>query len=318
MSRIVVTRVGLPPAGVHGWGSALIPLPGGREIALSLPHGRAAFRLATVDVSSRTFRVDGAVGGEIRDALFDDDGNGWVLTTQALRPAAFADGRLKLAPATRPRGLGTHQHRLFALGRRHLGVCGWASKSLAVLARESGELVKRLPMVAPSTALARGDQTLLLAPHGAEAIAVDLESLSIRGRWPMPFGTHPLAVDGHVFMLAGERQQSHPGVALERQWRITRDRVLRLDPASFVILAQAPAPPQSRDVLGVDDAGRLVLSTEHGLALVDRDLREVDRVDLPSRRPLLAHAWLPGLNTLVAHSSAPQPGSAGELVTFSW
>jgi hypothetical protein len=319
VSRITVVRIALPAGAAHGYGSSLVPLPGRPHVLLSVPHGRAAFRLATLDVRSRSVHIGRPVRGEVRDGVFDAGNAGWLLTTSALCRLDIADAKAAILSTVRPRGLGTYQHRLFALGHRYLGVCGWASKSLAVIDQSSGEMVKRLAMVAPHQALVREDRVLLLAPHGGEVIDLDLRSLTVRGRWPMPFGTQPLVADGHVFMLTGERRQARGMIPIEQQWKIAREQVCRLDLGTLEMLAQAPAPAGSRDALGIDHAGRLVLSSDHGLVLLDaRDLGQLDRIDVASRWPLLAHAWLPHANTAVGLARAPGPDTPGEILTFTW
>jgi len=54
-----------------------------------------------------------------------------------------------------------------------------------------------------------------------------------------------------------------------------------------------PTPLGAREVLGKDDDGRVVISTDDGLVLVDRStLSDVARLALPTDHGMRSHAFL--------------------------
>jgi hypothetical protein len=272
--------------------------------------------------------ADVPIRGEVRDAVFDTgsprsgDGaavsrdRGWLLTTFALAEIVLHAGGVQVGAGARPRGLGTSAHRLLALGPKHLGVTGWSSKSLAVVERTATAVVKRIPVTAAHLAVTTDDGVRLYAPHGGEAVDVTLPSLRVTGRRPMATGSAPVLHDGELVLLAGERAPV-PRVPAERLWRVAPRELLALDAESLEPTARGPLPEGARDVLGVDGAGRVVVSTHTGVALADRrTLGRGARFDLPDlRQALHAHRWLPGPGCVVVYPRRREPH---ELLVVSW
>jgi hypothetical protein len=133
----------------------------------------------------------------------------------------------------------------------------------------------------------------------------------------MPVGTAPVIDRGELFLLHGPKTQADRAVAIEEIWRIEPHTLLALDPDSLAELRRAPAPTDAREVIGVDAAGRLIVSTGRGVALVARDsLEEVARVEVPGLRvDVGAHEYVPGAGAVVI---TPEGFAPKELVVVRW
>jgi hypothetical protein len=310
-------RLGVPER-LGQYGSALVVLPDGQRVLLSLPRGRAGFQLVAVDLGSGEVKVGDTVRGEVRDGLFEVRGAGWLLTTHALCELSIADDHPSVQRSWRPQALGTYRDRLLALGAEHVGVTGWGSKSLAVINRGTRTVVDRVRVAAPHHAVAMPGSVRLYAPHGGECVELTLPSLAVAARRKMPTGTRPIPHGGMLFLLEGKRRAVHDEVPIKKMWRVQPERLSVLDAETLLPLISAPAPTEVRDVLGVDALGRLVISTPRGIALASsEELHELARVELDELRlPLLAHAWLPKLNAVAALPFPPGPALEHELIIF--
>jgi hypothetical protein len=319
MGSIEVERVSLGvPERLGQYGSALVALPDGQRVILTLPRGRAGFRLVTVDAVRGEVHAGETIRGELRDGLFEPGATGWLLTTHALCELSLTDGHPRLLRACRPRGLGKYQHRLLALGAHRLGVTGWGSRSVAVIDRATGTVVDRVRVTAPHLAAAMPNAVRLFAPHGGECVDLALPALAVAARRKMPTGTRPILHDGRLFLLEGVRCEVHDEVPIRRLWRVKPERLSVLDAESLLAVNTAVAPPEARDVLGLDASGRLVISTPRGIALASSDeLHELERAELDELRlPLLAHAWMPKLGAVAALPYPPGPALSLDLIVF--
>jgi hypothetical protein len=302
---------------VGTWGSSLVAVGSEPAVALSLPTRGHPVRWGVADLVTGEVRVSKTMRGELRDGLFEPSGEGWLLTTQALCKVDVSGDTPRVLETLRPKGLGTYLWRLLAIGRDHLGATGWATASVAVVGRQSGRLEKRLRIASPHLATPEGDLVRLFSPHGGECLDVRLPSLARAEQRAMPFGTNPVLHEGELFMLAGRRIEADRSIPIERMWRIERETIAALDPSSLTIRRETPAPPESREVLAVDSNGLLVVSTDSGIVLIDREtLREEARAALPDlSRPVFAHEFVPGADAVVI---SPDRFVPTELAVLTW
>ena len=105
----------------------------------------------------------------------------------------------------------------------------------------------------------------------------------------MPTGTRPWFDDGELVMVLGERRPITHSTA----WEISRNAIGIFDASTLEQRSRVPIPAGTRDVLGKDHAGRVVISTDDGLVLVHRStLNEVARLALPTANGMGSHAFL--------------------------
>jgi hypothetical protein len=313
----LLDRLPLPQAEQwHGWGSGLVVTPGEKLVLLSVPSGQRANRLCAVNLAARRAVADESLRGELRDAVFETPDEGWLLTTFALARIDLTDERARVRAEHKPKGLGTYMHRLFALGPRHLGTCGWATKSLAVIERDSGTLVKRVRIAGPHLAIEIAGSVRLYSPHSGETVDLTLPDMTVARRGAMPTGTAPLLDGGELIMLEGDRV-AVPHTPLEKVWRVEPHTLTVIDGESLVATRRGPAPNDARDVIGVDRDRHIVISTSTGVVLVDRiDLAEVSRFDVPGlQQPIHTHRWLPTRQAVVI---LPNRFTTNELLTLAW
>ena len=185
-----VTTIQLPTSGqyVGTWGSALLAHPKQPTVVLSFPRDAGPLPWATIDVATGTIRTAKGLRGELRDGLAAGD-EAFCLTTHAIC-------RLRLFPepevvATyRPKGLGTYLWRMLDFGPDFVAVTGWASKSVLVLSRADGTVVKRIAATAPQSSIRIDDRIVrLFALHGGEVVDIDLKTLKPIQRHHVPDGT---------------------------------------------------------------------------------------------------------------------------------
>jgi hypothetical protein len=305
------------PEYVGTWGSSIVAVGSRPAVALSLPTRGRPVRWGVADLVTGEVRTSKTMRGELRDGLFEPSGEGWLLTTQALCKVDVSGHTPGVVETLRPKGLGTYLWRLLAIGPDHLGATGWATASVAVVGRRSGRLEKRLRIVSPHLATAEGNLVRLYSPHGGECLDVRLPSVARGDQREMPHGTNPVLHDGELFMLAGRRIAADRSIPIETMWRIERETIVAVDPRSLAIRRDAPAPPESREILGVDSTGRLVVSTDVGIVLVRRDtLREEARAELPGlSRPVFAHEFVPAADAVVI---SPDRFVPTELAVVTW
>lgn len=306
--------VGLDQAA--GWGSELVSVPGEPLVIFGLPNGGRASRWAVADLKTGDLRTAHGLHGEVRDGVFTPDGGGWLLTTFAICRVSFKP-ELSVSACDRPAGMGTYLWRLLDLGSGWLGATGWTTSSIVVIDSTGLSVRKRVRLISPHLALRRTGAVRLLAPHGGEWLDLELPSLNRSDHGTMPTATGAVQCGDELWMLAGDRVAIDEHVPIERAWRVRPSRLLALDLDSLSELRAAAAPRGAREVLGADSAGRMVISTDNGVSVVDADsLVELGRVDMRSAwQPLSAHAFVPTTDSVVAFRERFEPA---ELIVITW
>ena len=233
-------------------------------MVMSLPRGAGLLPWATIDLTTGTVRTGKGLRGELRDGLVTGD-EALCLTTHAIC-------RLRLFPqpevvATyRPKGLGTYLWRILDFGPDFVAVTGWALKSVLVLNRHDGTVVKRISAAAPQSSMRIDDHTIrLFALHGGEVVDVDLKTLKPIERHRVPDGTRAIVAEGEVFTLTGPRQAADSHVDIKQIWRIEPKELVALD-GKLRITRRVPAPAGARDAIAITD-GVVVIATDRGIAL---------------------------------------------------
>jgi hypothetical protein len=311
-SRIVLPDLGLQPG---GYGSALVAVGEGPRILLSLHSGAITRPWACVDLLTGEVEAARGLRGEVRDGLVDADGRGWLLTASALVRVDVSSG-LHILDTLTPKGVGKYQSRLLPFGDQRLGVVNWMGNVLSIVDLSTGALMKKLKIAAPHMSRVEDRHVTLFSPHGGERLVVRRDNLARVQSSPMPTGTAPWFDGADLVMVTGTRAPI-PRVAPTRGWTIARHAIGVFDAATLAERLLVATRQDTRDVLGVDRAGRLVLSTDRGFFLADRDnLAEVARFDLPTNKldTGLVHRFVPMYQAVAMASGI----DAREIVVVRW
>jgi hypothetical protein len=305
------SRIELPDFGlIGGYGSELVALGDAPRVVLSLPSGGATCPWACVDVESGAVTVERGLRGEVRDGELDREGQGWLLTTSAL-VRVDVSGALRILDVLAPKGLGRDHSRLLPMGDDRYGVCSWLGKTLAVVDVRTSTTVKKIRVAAPHVSVLSEETVKLYAPHGGRRMVLRRRGLERLEDTAMPTGTRPFFEGGEVMMVLGTRRP----IAHSSAWEIARDALGVFDASTFDERVRAPMPAGAREVLGMDHEGRVVTSTDDGLALVDRaTLRETARLTLPIPNGIRAHLYL-GKHQAMVMIDQDRPR---ELVVARW
>jgi hypothetical protein len=297
MPTFEVSRIELPDFGLTsgGYGSELVPVGDTPKVVLSLPSGSVKCPWACVDVESGAVVAERGLRGEVRDGRLDRAGQGWLLTASAL-VRVDVTGAPQIVDLLVPRGLGRYHSRLLPMGDDRYGVCPWTGQTLSVVDVRTSAIVKKIRVAAPHVSIVGEKTVTLYAPHGGQRMLLrrgDLERLEVTS---MPTGTRPWFDDREVVMVLGERRPITHSTA----WEISRDALGIFDASTFEERSRVPMPASVREVLGKDNAGRVVISTDDGLVLVHRStLSEIARLALPTANGMRAHAYLGAQQAMV-------------------
>jgi hypothetical protein len=275
---------------VGTWGSGLLAHPKQPIVVMSFPRDAGPQPWAVIDVAAGNIQTAKGLRGELRDWIATGD-EAFCLTTHAVC-------RLRLTPeptvlATyRPKGLGTYLWRMLDFGPDFVGVTGWASKTLVVLSRTDGTVVKRIASTAPQSSIRIDDRVIrLFAFHGGEVVDIDLKTLKPIQRHHVPDGTRAVVSDDEVFTLIGPRRAADAHVDVQQIWRIEPKELVALD-SSLRVVRRIPAPRGARDVLAITD-GVIVIATDRGVALAcASDLSPLGELDF-ERSDVWQHAFVP-------------------------
>jgi hypothetical protein len=292
-----LSRIELPGFGLRGggYGSTLVPVGDASKVVLSLPSGSVRCPWACVDVQSGTVAAERGLRGDVRDGRLDGAGRGWLLTTSALVRVDVA-GAPHTVEELAPRGFGRYHARMLPLGDNRFGVCTWPGRLLTVVDVRAAAVVKRIRVPAPHLAVVDEQTVAVYAPHGGQRLLLRRSDLKRLEQAAMPTGTRPWFDAGELVMVLGQRRP----IAHSTVWEIARDALGRFDASTFQERLRVPLPPGAREVLGKDDADRVVVSTDDGFVLVHRStLNEVARLALPDARSMRSHAFLDAHQTMV-------------------
>src|SRR5262249_21794673 len=213
-------------------------------------------------VLTGAIRTGQRLAGELRAVVFDGghvgrDGGAWALTT-------FGLCRISLASLTRTgenirQGLGKYQGRMVALSHDVLGISAFFGRSLVLVSRHDGTVLKRVRMGAPALVYPLPDgRHRCWSPHNAVATDLDLASARCAARHPLPHGKGPVLIGDRVLALTGEREDM-PGVP--DVWDVRPRHVTTFDAWTLTEFRRIPAPEDSIEVLGTDVEGRILITS---------------------------------------------------------
>jgi hypothetical protein len=259
--------VGLPPmhSDAVGRHQVLIAQPGEGAVLLTRRTGRT---LARCHLATGRVEHIGGIRGELRDAVFDPDGQtAWLLATHGLCQVTLAP--LAITRVVRA-GLGTYKNGLCTLGWELLGVYNTRQTSMIVVERATGQVRKTLRFPGPD--LVRpgpAAHTVWLATlRDGQAGLLHLGSLRVSQRRRMRKVLAPV-VAGDEILAVGD-QVTLDGVPTDRFGRPSRERVVALGIEAFELRRHGPKLPGLVGVLGVDAVGRPVVATRLGFSVLDR------------------------------------------------
>lgn len=286
-----------PPDYVGTWGSAVIAHPERPLVLVSLPRPTGPVALAVVHIDSGRVDVAEGLSGELRAGLVRGD-EALVLTTHALCRVAIGPPP-RIIETLRPKGMDTHLWRLLDVSDELVGVTGWNTRSIELVRRTDGELMGRVPLVSPHDCATVGDGVVrFLSFHGGEALDVVPATRRVRARHELPTGTTPVSHGDELYVLTGRRKKADRHVKIDEAWLIDPKLLSVLDADTLAVRRSANAPKKARDVVAVTD-DEVVVTTEAGIAVIDRaTLRERGRLD-KSDRAVWWHAWVPSANAVV-------------------
>lgn len=272
-----------------GWGPGVVVRPDKPEAFYGRPWGRNPAPWTRVDLRDGTY-VDAqgrdGIPGDLRDGFIDAGSDeGWLLCSHGL-------ARVSLDPM-RPsgsvrKGIGTYQWRLFRISPDLVAITGWITRSIALVSTPDLQMVKRIVIGSPDLVMS-GDaatEMWLLAFHAGEAALLDLAQLKVVERRAIPTGIAPVILGDTILLLAGHRTRLS-GVSIEDMWAVEADRPILLDRSTFTIVGEGPAlhagplakvsevdkwiglPMNPMRTGGVDRAGRAVVASQRGVAIID-------------------------------------------------
>ena len=294
---IEVQRVQLPFApepGAWGYGAAVKAIPGTTSVLFTLPGG-ARTPWCTADLTTGQLTRGTSLPGPLRDAHFpsmaEEDPRPWVLGMYGL-------GRVRFAPKPMVtdvirKGLGKYQTCLIDLGSGLLGVGHRRNQTMTIVNTIDGGIVKRLRVGGPLIGypLPEG-RVRIIGLHHAQACDLDITAGKVVARHVLPYGSDALLVDDGVLAVLGERQDikrvyqvqdlpsQGPGVLSvgpppngdsdeNLGWTVIPSRIGVIGAHDLAVRRESAAPPQTRQILGTDRDGHVVLGTQTGVVLLD-------------------------------------------------
>jgi hypothetical protein len=250
-------------------GSSIVPHPALPLVVLSLPRATGSLPWVVVNVETGEVRKAKGLRGELRDGLVTGN-TALCLTTHALCRIRWQP-QPEVVEVYRPKGLGTYLWRLLDFGDELVAATGWATRSVLLLNRADGSVVKRLHIVSPHTSVRLPDGRIrLLSFHGSEAVDVDLQTLQPVARRALPCGTRPVVAGSETFVLTGHRKPANHEIPIEQMWSVEPQELAALDNDGYSVKRKVPAVRGARDVLGVAD-GTVVIATDSGIWLARAD-----------------------------------------------
>jgi hypothetical protein len=285
--------VRLPPmrSKSHGYEQSPIAQPGRGAVLLTRRTGRT---LARCQLATGRVEQVGGIAGELRDAVFDPDGQrAWLLAIYGLCQVTLEP--LAITRVVRA-GLGTFKNRVCALGREWLGIFNSRRITLIVVDRATGQVRTTLRFPGPDLVLPGPvEHTVwLVALRDGQAGLLHLGSLRISQRRRLLKVVAPVVAGQEVLAVAD--QATLDGAPTDRFGRPSRERVVALGIDAFELRRHGPKLPGLVAVLGVDAAGRPVAATHQGFIILDRaTLAPLARFELD--RPIQGACHVPDTDT---------------------
>jgi len=213
------------------------------------------------------------LAGDLRDVVFDaeTDGTAWALATFGL--CRIDVGSLTKIGDDIRQGIGKYQWRMLAVSDDVLCISAYQGRSMVLVSRRDGTVIKRLRMGAPELVHRLGDgRHRCWSFHHAVATDLDLRSGRCVARHRTPYGKGLVVVGDQVVALCGEREDTpFPNV-----WNIDATHVIAFDADTRTPVRRAEAPEHSIEVLGADAASRIVIAARHTISVLSPVTLEVE------------------------------------------
>lgn len=321
-----------------GYGSSLVTVPGTDAILASLPSGGSRSPWCLADLSSGEVRRGTSLPGDLRAAVFPSpaavDQRPWALAT-------FGLCRLELEPKLKvvevvSKGIGKYQSKLIDLDDDLLGVAHHLGKTLVLVSKADGAVVKRVRVPGPDIAYPIGDGVVRILGHASGDVCdFSVAGRRIATRRKIPNARGFVRSNDKVITLTGgvqlariadaetERRPGEPVIMSagaepvelgELTW-LEVNGITVLDARTLQIQRSAPLRADAVEVLGVDSAGRIAVSTQSGFLLLHPDtFAQVGTYELDV--PIAGATFLPGRDAVALIDE--EWGVGSKLRTIRW
>ena len=312
---LTLVEVEVPPlektGGGTGWGSSLLVRSNPPEVFWTRTYGLSPLPWSRYEhLTGEVTTIKGRRGlhGDLRDAIPDSDGrHAWALLTHGLVRLDLQEMSVvkELRTGT---GLPTHLWRLRGLDDARLLAMSHAVNGVAVIDRDELRVVKTLRVPPPDLILPIGtNRVAFVAFSAGEVRSVDLTSLRSAAVRPTIIGTGVARVGGEAWLVEGSR---HVEPRAPRLRHVRPERLALVDLETLEVKRRGPDFPDAQRVLGVDPAGRVVVKTVTGIAILDpTTLHRLGGVEM--RGAFWTAALLPD-----GHSLAALPNRFGDPERF--
>jgi hypothetical protein len=262
------------PASDSGYGSEMVWVPNTTTILSTTPSGK----LYVCDAFTGELRTGKRIAGELRSVVFDDEtgraDGAWALATFGL--CRISLGSLARTGQNLRKGIGKYQGRMVALSGDVLTVSAYYGRSMALVSRLDGTVMKRLRMGAPELVYPLPDgMHRCWSSHNAVVSDVDLRTARVVARHQVPYGKGPALVGDQVLVLCGDRENDAQAPDV---WDVRPTHVVAYDRYTLAELWRASAPRQGIEVLGHDWHRRVVIACRRMVTIINPATRHVEGV----------------------------------------
>jgi hypothetical protein len=272
--RVTISEVPVPPldktAKGTGWGSEIVVRANPAQFVWSRAYGGSPVPWSRFDLATGelvTMKGRAGLHGDLRGCVFDDDGrHAWFLLTHGL---ARVDLETLQVDAVLRKGFPTHLWKLFVIDDGILAATGWTGGTITIVDGRAMQVVKTLRMPSPD-AVSRhvgGLDIECLSFNGQVGRLLDIASLTLKGRRPLPLGKGPLIIGSTALVVVGQRivDQRAPGVR-----QIDGETVAEVDLDTGAIQRRGTRLDDPHEVVGIDADRHILVRRTNGLCLLDR------------------------------------------------
>jgi hypothetical protein len=293
---LTVSLVELPVSGASAhwsYGTAVVAVPGTSQVILTPPSAASAAPWVLLDTATLTVAVGSGMPGPLRGAVFAPDGRWWVAGLYGV--GRLEPGGTKVEDVVRD-GLVRYPNRLLPLGD-DVVLGSDLSPNVSVL---TADPISRMRLARADHAVGVGDRVRVFAPRAGRVYDVDPTTRKVVRRHSVMSGKGGRLLDGRYVYLGSPE--------------VGPTYVRRVDVRSLAEGMPLPAPPGCVEVLGADQAGRLVVSQQDAFVVLDDTTgQELARHEEP--RGMVGAGLAAGRNAVVL-ATTREP--LGTVAVVSW